>query len=680
MKKRNWKVVFLFSLLISCLTGITSVNASTNNEEVKVASAAQDYSNLNFTKGDGRLPSGYTVVDGSGNTTSPSFDSAGRYNLSNGGSSSFEVTSSRPHGKRTTRFTLYEDVKMEIQLYTTGTGKNFIIHNGSSELFRKEVAKTTTYGPTYIQFQFSGVPASGKTFYIGASSSGIYVDYISFGVNDRARFDANGGTFAGGKTMVVVERPEGGSDIVTPPSSNPTNGDKIFVGWSESPTGSSATTTFEYNKTYYAIWKSASGVSVYLDALELEMDIGESELITASILPSMPGITFTWTSSNDKVATVQDGLVTGVGYGEAIITASFQAAHAECKVTVRKLIYWEVTFYDSYDKMIKDKENPFSVVEVCDKEAINNIPVIGAGKGYIVYWYNTNGTPENKNDDTVFDTKSKITSDLTLYAEIKIIPVATTIEVIVPKDSDAIKTAERSYYLPVNKTVKLTHELGREDEYFDAIKNMDEFKKYKNDVTWYSKDPNIATISKTTGVVTMKATGTVEIYAKLYENTAGYANHIILSPSIFLSCVGDVTYEGRKVNTTVNVIAEKGRFQVSGGTEKAVRFIGYISDDFFSIIESAKFRVEAIDDTGKLRKVFEYDVTSFAKEISYKSKNVYQSNKFKTWKQAGMVGAAFTITGLPDIEFMGKFNVTFMVGVQGILVPGISSIDYIGVA
>lgn len=677
MKKRNWKVVFLFSLLISCLAGITSVNTATNNnEELRVANAAQDYSSLNFTKGDGRLPSGYTVADGSGNDTGPAFDSDGRYNLSNGGSSSFDFSSAkRPHGKRTTRFTLTEDVKMEIQLYTTGSNKYFILHDGSRELDRKEVVKTTEKGPTYVTYQFSGVPASGKTYYFGASSSGVYVDYIAFGVSDRARFDANGGTFADGKSMVVIERTEGGSDKVTPPS-NPTNGDKVFVGWSETATGTSTTTSYEFNKTYYAVWKNAAGVSVYLDSLAIEMDIGETQLIKASILPSMPNVTFTWTSSNPTVATVENGLVRGVSYGETIIRATYQKAYAECKVTIRELIIWEVKFYDTYDNFVKG-EQPYSTVEVYNNETINNIPIFGTGKGYDIAWKDSKGTQDTK-DDTNFNTKSPITSDLSLYAVINVIPVATTIEVIVPNGSSAIKTSERNYYLPVNKTVKLTHELGREDEYFDQIKNMDSFVRTKNDITWYSTNENIATVSNT-GAVTMKATGKVEIYAKLYEKTPGYSRHIIVSPSIFLSCIGDVTYEGRKVDTTVSVVAEKGRFQVSGGTEKAVRFIGYISDDMFSMIESAKFRVEAVDDTGKLRKVFECVVTSFAKEISFKSKNVYQTGMFKTWKKTGMVGAAFTITGLPDIEFIGKFNVTFMVGVQGIIVPGISSIDYLGV-
>lgn len=42
-----------------------------------------------------------------------------------------------------------------------------------------------------------------------------------------------------------------------------------------------------------------------------------------------------WTSSNPKVATVENGLITAVGLGEAVITASCQEVEVSCKVTVK---------------------------------------------------------------------------------------------------------------------------------------------------------------------------------------------------------------------------------------------------------------------------------------------------------------------------------------------------------
>jgi hypothetical protein len=43
----------------------------------------------------------------------------------------------------------------------------------------------------------------------------------------------------------------------------------------------------------------------------------------------------TWTSSNEKVATVEKGLVTAVGKGEAIITAEYNGMTATCIVRCR---------------------------------------------------------------------------------------------------------------------------------------------------------------------------------------------------------------------------------------------------------------------------------------------------------------------------------------------------------
>ena len=61
--------------------------------------------------------------------------------------------------------------------------------------------------------------------------------------------------------------------------------------------------------------------------------LGETYLITASYTETANQV-LTWTTANDKVATVEDGLVTAAGKGTTIITATYGDKKAECEVTV----------------------------------------------------------------------------------------------------------------------------------------------------------------------------------------------------------------------------------------------------------------------------------------------------------------------------------------------------------
>lgn len=79
--------------------------------------------------------------------------------------------------------------------------------------------------------------------------------------------------------------------------------------------------------------------SVTLDKDTVTVAEGADETLTATTVPA--GETVTWSSSNDEVATVDDGVVTGVAAGEAIITASItvdsQTYSATCAVTVTEV-------------------------------------------------------------------------------------------------------------------------------------------------------------------------------------------------------------------------------------------------------------------------------------------------------------------------------------------------------
>ena len=86
----------------------------------------------------------------------------------------------------------------------------------------------------------------------------------------------------------------------------------------------------------FACKKPVQPVSkITLNKTEITLDKGATEIISATVSPSdATDKTITWTSSNNNVAIVNNGLVTAKGGGSALITAKAGNATATCKVTV----------------------------------------------------------------------------------------------------------------------------------------------------------------------------------------------------------------------------------------------------------------------------------------------------------------------------------------------------------
>ena len=97
--------------------------------------------------------------------------------------------------------------------------------------------------------------------------------------------------------------------------------------------GKSASCTVTVSKGYVAV------TSITLNKTELALEKGLSETLTATVAPDdATDKTVTWSSSNEAVASVNDGVVLGVSEGESIITAKAGEKTATCKVIVRKKI------------------------------------------------------------------------------------------------------------------------------------------------------------------------------------------------------------------------------------------------------------------------------------------------------------------------------------------------------
>ena len=100
-------------------------------------------------------------------------------------------------------------------------------------------------------------------------------------------------------------------------------------------TASGAVRIWDVTVTYSASIVNVTGVS--LNKTSLSIPVGESETLTATVAPA--GATnknVTWSSNKESVATVVDGVVTGVSEGTATITVTTEdgGKTATCDVTV----------------------------------------------------------------------------------------------------------------------------------------------------------------------------------------------------------------------------------------------------------------------------------------------------------------------------------------------------------
>ena len=76
---------------------------------------------------------------------------------------------------------------------------------------------------------------------------------------------------------------------------------------------------------------------IVLDTTSADIKEGQSITISAELAQPDPNAIFTWTSSNEDVAVVNNGVVTGLSAGTTTITVSTENGEADCFVTVSSI-------------------------------------------------------------------------------------------------------------------------------------------------------------------------------------------------------------------------------------------------------------------------------------------------------------------------------------------------------
>ena len=139
------------------------------------------------------------------------------------------------------------------------------------------------------------------------------------------------------KVLVVTFTPENATNKnVTWVSSDPsiaTVTDGIVVGVAPGTTEVVAKSGSLTDKCTVTVLLHATSIS--LDLTELTLAPEETATLTVTVLPANTTDALEWSSSDESIATVSDGIVTAKAEGEAIITAKAGEQSATCKVTVK---------------------------------------------------------------------------------------------------------------------------------------------------------------------------------------------------------------------------------------------------------------------------------------------------------------------------------------------------------
>ena len=105
----------------------------------------------------------------------------------------------------------------------------------------------------------------------------------------------------------------------------------------------------KYNSTYELCTSSdepksplvvfvVTPTTVSLSQTSIDIKPGQSTTLTATITPSDPHVSYVWSSSDESVATVNNGVVKGLSLGTAVITATVdEDLEASCTVTVSRI-------------------------------------------------------------------------------------------------------------------------------------------------------------------------------------------------------------------------------------------------------------------------------------------------------------------------------------------------------
>ncbi|MGN1331001.1 MAG: Ig-like domain-containing protein [Clostridia bacterium] len=350
---------------------------------------------------------------------------------------------------------------------------------------------------------------SGAVKYVSWSSSSLDFSGNLFSVTFRVKSDATGGS-----STVQIVGPEAGAHE---PLTNG-NADEI------------RTTVTNAN-----IFVNVAGTAIALSQNSLELYEGSLESLSVIYTPADTTDTdITWTTSDSNVATVSNGIVSGVSRGTATITATTKAGlTASCNVTVKREISSIVLNKYSLGLNKGDSE-----------QLIATIPEDSDGDKTIT-WTSSNPTVAFVSTSGVVLAMDKGTAVITATTSNgKTATCTVSVGVLLQSISfeDDITT----------KTLKMGV-TGEDSFQLNVIYNPTDTDVDKTTLVWASTDTSVASVAED-GTVTARGSGDANITASIAGKEATCAVHVeIPILSIDIKDETELTYgEEEKLEVTFN--------------------------------------------------------------------------------------------------------------------------------
>ena len=258
---------------------------------------------------------------------------------------------------------------------------------------------------------------------------------------------------------------------------------------------------------------------VELDKTSLTLDVNQSETLTAAITPSnATDQNVTWSSDDESVATVENGIVTAIKAGTATITATAADGSGEkatCSVTVKEAAIVPVTSV-SLDKTtlgLTKGETARLTATVEPNNATNKN----------VTWSTSNASIATVNNGEV-TAVSAGTATITATADGKSATCTVTVTAAtVPVTGVTLNKTSTSLYVGDTETLTATVQPGNASN---------------QNVTWSTSDASVATVEN--GVVRATGRGTATITVTTEDG--GFTAHCTVTVSRYSTGGGSTTY------------------------------------------------------------------------------------------------------------------------------------------
>lgn len=161
--------------------------------------------------------------------------------------------------------------------------------------------------------------------------------------------------------------------------------ESVVVHLKSVPATEKAVDAIELSQTEAALWKFADGETIPTGYEAYADSFPASVTLTAAAKSgeeTVEDAIIAWTSSDESVATVEDGVVTAVGAGEATITAAVGDVKAECKATVSDFVapgYTNVSVGGAWkDSVNKPEAVAKKVIDLSDENQPHSFTIQGS--------------------------------------------------------------------------------------------------------------------------------------------------------------------------------------------------------------------------------------------------------------------------------------------------------------